>query len=32
MRVDLEQECDPPSFTAGQHKTKMQQVGVSSCC
>lgn len=28
MRVDLEQECDPPSFTAGQHKTKMQQVGV----
>lgn len=28
MRVDLEQECDPPSFTAGQHKTKMQQVGI----
>lgn len=28
MRVDLEQECDPPSFTAGQHKTKMQQVSV----
>ncbi|KAF7651313.1 hypothetical protein LDENG_00112900 [Lucifuga dentata] len=26
MRVDLEQECDPPSFTAGQHKTKMQQL------
>uniref|UniRef100_A0A3P9P856 B-related factor 1 n=1 Tax=Poecilia reticulata TaxID=8081 RepID=A0A3P9P856_POERE len=26
MRVDLEQECDPPSFTAGQHKVKMQQV------
>lgn len=26
MRVDLEQECDPPSFTAGQHKAKMQQV------
>uniref|UniRef100_A0A8C6KMG3 Transcription factor TFIIB cyclin-like domain-containing protein n=1 Tax=Nothobranchius furzeri TaxID=105023 RepID=A0A8C6KMG3_NOTFU len=24
MRVDLEQECDPPSFTAGQHKAKMQ--------
>ncbi|XP_029985031.1 transcription factor IIIB 90 kDa subunit-like [Sphaeramia orbicularis] len=26
MRVDLEQECDPPSFTAGQHKVKMQQL------
>lgn len=26
MRVDLEQECDPPSFTAGQNKTKMQQL------
>lgn len=26
MRVDLEQECDPPSFIAGQHKAKMQQV------
>lgn len=26
MRVDLEQECDPPSFTAAQHKVKMQQV------
>ncbi|XP_038161315.1 BRF1 RNA polymerase III transcription initiation factor subunit b [Cyprinodon tularosa] len=26
MRVDLEQECDPPSFTAGQHKAKMQQL------
>ncbi|KAM7368461.1 hypothetical protein PAMP_014675 [Pampus punctatissimus] len=26
MRVDLEQECDPPSFTAAQHKTKMQQL------
>lgn len=30
MRVDLEQECDPPSFTAGQHKVKMQQVSVST--
>lgn len=30
MRVDLEQECDPPSFTAGQHKAKMQQVSVST--
>nr|XP_020480296.1 transcription factor IIIB 90 kDa subunit-like [Monopterus albus] len=26
MRVDLEQECDPPSFTAAQHKVKMQQL------
>ncbi|XP_030260187.1 transcription factor IIIB 90 kDa subunit [Sparus aurata] len=26
MRVDLEQECDPPSFIAGQHKAKMQQL------
>ncbi|KAM4713707.1 LOW QUALITY PROTEIN: transcription factor IIIB 90 kDa subunit-like [Anableps anableps] len=26
MRVDLEQECDPPSFTAGQHRVKMQQL------
>ncbi|XP_030202041.1 transcription factor IIIB 90 kDa subunit isoform X1 [Gadus morhua] len=26
MRVDLEQECDPPSFIAGQHKTKIQQL------
>uniref|UniRef100_A0A665X6M1 B-related factor 1 n=1 Tax=Echeneis naucrates TaxID=173247 RepID=A0A665X6M1_ECHNA len=24
MRVDLEQECDPPSFIAAQHKAKMQ--------
>lgn len=30
MRVDLEQECDPPSFTAGQHKAKMQQVSAST--
>uniref|UniRef100_A0A7N5ZXC4 B-related factor 1 n=1 Tax=Anabas testudineus TaxID=64144 RepID=A0A7N5ZXC4_ANATE len=28
MRVDLEQECDPPSFTAAQHKAKMQQVNL----
>uniref|UniRef100_A0A8C7WZ62 Transcription factor TFIIB cyclin-like domain-containing protein n=1 Tax=Oryzias sinensis TaxID=183150 RepID=A0A8C7WZ62_9TELE len=28
MRVDLEQECDPPSYTAGQHKVKMLQVNV----
>ncbi|KAM9338917.1 transcription factor IIIB 90 kDa subunit-like [Symphorus nematophorus] len=26
MRVDLEQECDPPSFTAAQHKARMQQL------
>ncbi|KAM9778960.1 transcription factor IIIB 90 kDa subunit-like isoform 2-T2 [Syngnathus typhle] len=26
MKVDLEQECDPPSFTAAQHKSKMQQL------
>lgn len=26
MKVDLEQECDPPSFTASQHRTKMQQL------
>lgn len=29
MKVDLEQECDPPSFTASQHKAKMQQVDSS---
>ncbi|XP_066532919.1 BRF1 RNA polymerase III transcription initiation factor subunit b [Hoplias malabaricus] len=26
MRVDLEEECDPPSFVAGQKKIKMQQL------
>ncbi|GAA6227682.1 transcription factor IIIB 90 kDa subunit-like [Lates japonicus] len=26
MRVDLEQECDPPSFIAAQNKAKMQQL------
>ncbi|XP_030626602.1 transcription factor IIIB 90 kDa subunit [Chanos chanos] len=26
MRVDLEQECDPPSFVAGQKKIKMQEL------
>ncbi|XP_062323572.1 BRF1 RNA polymerase III transcription initiation factor subunit b isoform X2 [Osmerus eperlanus] len=26
MRVDLEQECDPPSFTAGQRKVRMRQL------
>ncbi|XP_060773684.1 BRF1 RNA polymerase III transcription initiation factor subunit b isoform X2 [Neoarius graeffei] len=26
MRVDLEEECDPPSFIAGQKKLKIQQL------
>ncbi|XP_025760601.1 transcription factor IIIB 90 kDa subunit, partial [Oreochromis niloticus] len=26
MKVDLEQECDPPSFTAAQQEAKMQQL------
>ncbi|XP_031438084.1 BRF1 RNA polymerase III transcription initiation factor subunit b [Clupea harengus] len=26
MRVDLEQECDPPSFIAGQRKVRIQQL------
>lgn len=26
MKIDLEGECDPPSFTAGQRKLKLQQV------
>uniref|UniRef100_A0A4W3ISV1 Uncharacterized protein n=1 Tax=Callorhinchus milii TaxID=7868 RepID=A0A4W3ISV1_CALMI len=26
MKIDLEQECDPPSFTAGKKKIKLQQV------
>uniref|UniRef100_A0A8C9TZA7 Transcription factor IIIB 90 kDa subunit n=1 Tax=Scleropages formosus TaxID=113540 RepID=A0A8C9TZA7_SCLFO len=26
MKVDLEQECDPPSFTAGQRKLRLQQL------
>ncbi|MCI4389436.1 hypothetical protein PGIGA_G00097950 [Pangasianodon gigas] len=26
MRVDLEEECDPPSFVAGQKKLKIQQL------
>ncbi|KAI1897771.1 hypothetical protein AGOR_G00086710 [Albula goreensis] len=26
MKVDLEQECDPPAFTAGQKKLKLQQL------
>ncbi|XP_071601474.1 transcription factor IIIB 90 kDa subunit isoform X1 [Heliangelus exortis] len=26
MKIDLEEECDPPSFTAGQKKLKMQQL------
>lgn len=30
MTIDLEEECDPPSFTAGQRKLKIQQVNTSS--
>ncbi|KAI5108417.1 BRF1, RNA polymerase III transcription initiation factor a, partial [Silurus meridionalis] len=26
MRVDLEQECDPPSFKDGQRKTRLQKI------
>ncbi|XP_014454258.2 transcription factor IIIB 90 kDa subunit isoform X1 [Alligator mississippiensis] len=26
MKIDLEGECDPPSFTAGQRKLKLQQL------
>lgn len=26
MKVDLDQECDPPSYTAGQKKQRLQQV------
>ncbi|XP_021256603.1 transcription factor IIIB 90 kDa subunit isoform X1 [Numida meleagris] len=26
MRIDLEEECDPPSFTAGQKKLKIQEL------
>lgn len=26
MRIDLDQECDPPCFTAGLEKKKLQQV------
>lgn len=26
MRVDLEQECDPPSYTAGLRKQKLKEV------
>jgi len=30
MKIDLEEECDPPSFTAGQKKLKIQQVNSKS--
>lgn len=30
MKIDLEGECDPPSFTAGQKKLKIQQVNSES--
>ncbi|XP_064420844.1 transcription factor IIIB 90 kDa subunit isoform X2 [Latimeria chalumnae] len=26
MKIDLEQECDPPSFTAGKRKIRLQQL------
>ncbi|XP_006902748.1 PREDICTED: transcription factor IIIB 90 kDa subunit isoform X1 [Elephantulus edwardii] len=26
MRIDLEEECDPPSYTAGQRKLRMKQL------
>ncbi|XP_075049160.1 transcription factor IIIB 90 kDa subunit [Mixophyes fleayi] len=26
MKIDLDQECDPPSFTAGQRKVRIQQL------
>lgn len=26
MKIDLEGECDPPSYTAGQRKLRMKQV------
>lgn len=26
MKIDLEEECDPPSYTAGQRKLRMKQV------
>ncbi|XP_069771863.1 BRF1 general transcription factor IIIB subunit b isoform X2 [Narcine bancroftii] len=26
MKIDLEQECDPPSFTAGKRKVRLQQL------
>lgn len=32
MKVDLDQECDPPCFTAGLQKKKAQQVWVLCLC
>lgn len=29
MKIDLEEECDPPSYTAGQRKLRMKQVAAS---
>lgn len=26
MKIDLEEECDPPSYTAGQRKLRLKQV------
>uniref|UniRef100_A0A8C9AEM1 BRF1ral transcription factor IIIB subunit n=1 Tax=Prolemur simus TaxID=1328070 RepID=A0A8C9AEM1_PROSS len=30
MKIDLEEECDPPSYTAGQRKLRMKQVAPAS--
>uniref|UniRef100_A0A8D2F438 BRF1ral transcription factor IIIB subunit n=1 Tax=Theropithecus gelada TaxID=9565 RepID=A0A8D2F438_THEGE len=34
MKIDLEEECDPPSYTAGQRKLRMKQVvpALASVC
>lgn len=31
MKIDLEEECDPPSYTAGQRKLRMKQVSPPAC-
>lgn len=30
MKIDLDQECDPPSFTNGQRKLRLQKVTLRS--
>lgn len=32
MRVDLDQECDPPSFKDGQRKLRLQKVTEIRVC
>uniref|UniRef100_A0A8C0K3R2 Transcription factor IIIB 90 kDa subunit n=1 Tax=Canis lupus dingo TaxID=286419 RepID=A0A8C0K3R2_CANLU len=32
MRIDLEGECDPPSYTAGQRKLRLKQRGLCLLC